>query len=119
LWGHVVTVLFQGRSSDSTVFITTVVDNKSKFLAYNVNKAKLARSIKCWIGRPSTKAFIQYVSSNQIPNYQIIIQDIKMQSSSGELTWEVWKGKPYESSLHLCDQNPTLFLWLLCHNTDI
>ena len=39
---------------DLTVLITTVKENKSKFLAYDFNKAKLAHSIQYRIGRPKT-----------------------------------------------------------------
>ena len=65
------------------MFITNVDDNKSNFQAYDFNKAKLAGSIQHRIGCPSTKAFIQYISTNQIPNCPITAQDIK----NAEFIW--------------------------------
>ena len=50
------------RDEESTVLITTVIKNKSNFSAYDVNKAKLARSIQQRIGRPNTQIYIKYVN---------------------------------------------------------
>ena len=46
------------RHEESTMLVTTVDDNKSKFSAYNYSRAKLAQSIQLRIGRPNTRDFI-------------------------------------------------------------
>ena len=71
------------RHEESTVLITTADDNKSKFLAYDYSRAKLARSIQCRIGRPSTRSFIHYVENNLIPNCPITSQDFR----NAEFIW--------------------------------
>ena len=71
------------REEDSTVLISTVDENKSKLSAYDFNKAKLARSIQQRIGRPNTQDFIRYVTSNQLPNCPVTVQDIK----NAEFIW--------------------------------
>ena len=65
------------RNEESNVLITTVDENKTQFLAFDFNKAKLARSIQCRIGRPKTQDYIRYVRHNLIPNCPITVQDIK------------------------------------------
>jgi hypothetical protein len=64
------------RDEVATMLVTTVEDNMSKFSAYDVNKAQLARSIQKRIGRPSTAAFKHYVRHNLIPNCPITFGDI-------------------------------------------
>ncbi|KAL7480429.1 hypothetical protein ACHAW6_006122, partial [Cyclotella cf. meneghiniana] len=64
------------RDEESTVLVTTVDENKSKFSAYDISRAKLARTIQCRIGRPSTRDFIHYIENNLIPNCPITPQDI-------------------------------------------
>lgn len=57
--------------------MNTVENNLSKFSAYDVSKAKLARALQRRIGRPSVRDFIHYVDSNMIPNCPITTQDIQ------------------------------------------
>eukprot|EP00804_Cyclotella_cryptica_P022012 CCRYP_000938-RA/>CCRYP_000938-RA protein AED:0.35 eAED:-0.94 QI:0/0/0/0.5/1/1/2/0/366 len=64
------------RDEESTLLVTTVDENKSKFSAYDLTRAKLARTIQCRIGRPSTRNFIHYIENNLIPNCPITTQDI-------------------------------------------
>jgi hypothetical protein len=73
------------RDEESKVLITTVDENKIKFLAYDFNKAKLACLIKQHIGRPNTHDFIKCVAYNQLPNCPITVQvqDIK----NAEFIW--------------------------------
>ena len=71
------------RTEESIMLVTTVADNMSKFSAYDITRAKLARSIQKRIGRPSTPEFISIVSSNQLPNCPITVRDIK----SAEYIW--------------------------------
>jgi hypothetical protein len=71
------------RDEESTVFITTVDENKAKFSAYDYNKAKLARSILRRVGRPKTQDFIRYVRDNLIPNCPITAQDVR----NAEFIW--------------------------------
>ena len=71
------------QDKESPVFITTVEDNKSKFSAYDFNKAKLAHLIMCRIRRPKTQDFIRYVRDNLIPNCPITAQDVR----NAEFIW--------------------------------
>ena len=66
------------KDEESTLLVNTMVaDNESNFSAYDVTKAKLARTIQKRIGRPSTADFIRYVSNNLIPNCPVTAQDIR------------------------------------------
>merc|ERR1712086_156249 len=65
------------REVEEVMLITTVNDNKSKISAYDFSKAKIARALQRRIGRPATKDYIHYVSTNQIPNCPITGHDIK------------------------------------------
>eukprot|EP00804_Cyclotella_cryptica_P010564 CCRYP_019864-RA/>CCRYP_019864-RA protein AED:0.30 eAED:-0.33 QI:0/0/0/0.5/1/1/2/0/271 len=58
------------------MFVTTVDENKAKFSAYDLSRAKLARSIQRRIGRPSTRDFLRFVEQNLLPNCPITTQDI-------------------------------------------
>jgi hypothetical protein len=49
----------------------------SKFSAFDVSKAKVARTLQKRIGRPSVKDFIRYVENNMIPNCPVTSQDIR------------------------------------------
>ena len=40
------------RDEELSIFITTVNENKSSFLAYDFSRAEIACSIQCRIGRP-------------------------------------------------------------------
>jgi hypothetical protein len=57
-------------------FVTTVNDVKSKFSAREFEQATCARKIQRMIGRPSTRAFINIVEGNQLPNCPITRRDI-------------------------------------------
>ena len=71
------------KDDESTMLVTTVDDNMSKFSSYDVSRARLARTIQIRIGRPSTQDFIRYVRDNLIPNCPITVQDIK----TAEFIW--------------------------------
>ena len=92
---------------EDTVLVTTVADNMSKFSAYDVSKAKIARTLQKRIGRPSVKDYIRYVDSNMIPNCPITSQDIR----NAETIWgpdlgclkgkTVWRQpKPVQAQSH-------------------
>ena len=62
---------------------------KAKYLsAHDYSGAKIARALQCRIGRSMTKAFINYVAANLIPNCPITVNDIKMPNSYGDLILE-------------------------------
>ncbi len=65
------------RDEIGTMLITMVKDNLTKFSAYDISKARLARSVQQRIGRPSTKDYIRFVRNNLLPNCPITVQDIK------------------------------------------
>jgi hypothetical protein len=71
------------RGEVGTILVTTVKDNMTKFSAYDISKAKLARSVQQCIGRPSTQDYIRFVRENHIPNCPVTVQDIK----NAELIW--------------------------------
>ena len=59
------------------MLVTTVKVYLTKFSAYDISKARLARSVQQRIGRPSTKDYIRFVCDNLLPNCPITVQDIK------------------------------------------
>ena len=59
------------------MLVTTVKDNLTKFSAYDISKARLARSVQQRIGRPSTKDYLRFVHDNLFPNCPVTVQDIK------------------------------------------
>jgi hypothetical protein len=65
------------------MLVTTVNNNMTKFSAYDISKAKLARSVQKRIGRPSVKDFIRFVRDNLLPNCPITVQDIR----NAEMIW--------------------------------
>ena len=71
------------RDETGTMLITTVEGNKNKLSARDVIQAERARTLQRTIGRPNTSQFIKIVSSNQIPNCPITVQDIK----NAEFIW--------------------------------
>jgi hypothetical protein len=54
-----------------SLFINTVVDNKSSYTNRERTQANLARRIQRIIGRPSTKDFVNIVNKNLLPNCPI------------------------------------------------
>jgi hypothetical protein len=59
-----------------TVLVNTVAENKGKYTNDDYLKAVCARELQIKIGRPSTRHFIQIVTSNQLPNCPITRADI-------------------------------------------
>ena len=104
------------RHEDSTMLITTVDENKSKFSAYDFSRAKLAWSIQRRIGRPNTRDFIHYVENNLIPNCPVTTQDIKMLSSSGDQISVALKAKQFAANPIVYVHNHTPLLWVSWHN---
>src|SRR5210317_1419253 len=71
------------RNEVETMFITTVADNKSKLSAQDVLQATRARALQRIIGRPSTSDLIRYITSNEIKDCPITVQDVK----NAEFIW--------------------------------
>jgi hypothetical protein len=59
-----------------SLFINTVVDNKSSYTNRECTQADLARRIQRIIGHPSTKDFVNIVNKNLLPNCPITKADI-------------------------------------------
>jgi hypothetical protein len=87
------------RDEESVMLVTTVAVNTTKFSAYDVSRAKLARTIQKHIGRPSTADFIKFVKTNQIPNCPITVQDIKTAEFIGSPDLGSLKGKQPRTKL--------------------
>ena len=71
------------QHEESTMLISMVDINKSKFSAYDFSRAKLARTLQCRNGRPANRDFIHYVENNLIPNCPVTTQDIR----NAEFIW--------------------------------
>jgi hypothetical protein len=63
-------------TSSAIVMVNTVAANKSNYTNADYLKAVSARELQIKIGRPSTKRFIQIVTSNQLPNCPVTKADI-------------------------------------------
>jgi hypothetical protein len=65
------------RDGSVTVMVNTVADNKGNYTNDDyLKKAVRARELQIKIGRPSTKHFMQIVTSNQLPNCTVTRADI-------------------------------------------
>jgi hypothetical protein len=64
------------RDGSATVMVNTLADNKGNYTNDDYLKAVRARELQIKIGRPSTKHFIQIVTSNQLPNCPVTRADI-------------------------------------------
>ena len=59
-----------------TVLVTTVADNSNNFSNADYSQAVLARKIQKIIGRPTTRAFINFIKNNLLPNCPVNRRDV-------------------------------------------
>jgi hypothetical protein len=63
--------------SAAAVLVNTVDDNKTRYTNTEIARAKQARELQTKIGRPSTRHFIEIVSTNLLPNCPVTKRDIE------------------------------------------
>jgi hypothetical protein len=67
---------FLDTNETAIIMVNTVAQNKAKYTNADYLNALQARQLQIKIGRPSTKDFIQIVTSNQLPNCTVTRADI-------------------------------------------
>ena len=63
-------------NKQGVMLLETVTKNKTRYTNAEVQRAELARSIQCKIGRPSTREYIRLVTNNLLPNCPVTKRDI-------------------------------------------
>ena len=102
------------KDSDSTILVTTVENNMSKFSAYDVSRAKLARSIQRRLGVPALRISFAMSERTSFPTAPSLFKTSKLLNSYGGLILEASKEKQSEENHRLCTHKHLAFLWVLC-----
>ena len=87
-----------GNPSNSYVvgysFISTVASNESSYHRREVESARLAGKLHRLLGRPSQEIFEKAVSTNQMKNCPITIENVKRYFLFTAPMWPLYKVKP-------------------------
>jgi hypothetical protein len=75
------------------IMVNTVKENKNKYSARDIQRAKLAKKVQDMIRRPSTQQYMSIIVNNLLPNCNVTANDIKMAEDIFEPNLGSLKGK--------------------------